>query len=131
MIRRLTTAIRRLTRRQPTPPLEPHSRRANEPGAPTGRRRYGIDCDVDAVYDGPGWPGLREPRWYQVGDPCHCHGADCTTDCETCHLDVLDDDGPDDGAVPAEVLLSPVRDEDQQHAPTADMHRPTPIGGSR
>jgi hypothetical protein len=28
MIRRLTTAIRRLTRRQPTPPSEPHSRRA-------------------------------------------------------------------------------------------------------
>lgn len=110
MIRRLATAIRRLARRQPTPPSEPHS-------------RYGIDCDVDAAYDQPGWPGQRTPRWFQADDPCHCHGTGCPADCETCHEDVLDDDD-DDGAVPTEVLLSPVRDTDEHHASAADLHRP-------
>ena len=141
MIRRLTTAIRRLTRRQPTPPSEPHSRYLDDVlalAAGTGRC-YGIDCDVDAAYDQPGWPGQRTPGWFQSGDPCHCHGADCTPDCETCHGDVLErpdgaaataldkldpDAGPDDGAVPAEVRVPAVPDPHPPVSEVAAVHRP-------
>lgn len=102
MIRRLAAAIRRLTRRQPTPPSEPHSP---------------WPCDVDCEWCdncdcGTAPTVLERPN-----------GSEPTTFDRI----VL---GPDDGAAPATVPLPTVRDEDQHDAAPAALRRSSPIGGA-